>query len=232
MTLDGDSISTLADFNNLKSQIAKATPTGVQMDAYRPSNSPASCPSVGGQWHAQASPLPPTPNQQLCNCMYESLSCVPAENTPADDYQDMFDYVCENDKNACAGIQADGESGEYGAYSMCDSKEQLGFVLDQYYKNQRRSSDACDFKGQAKLQQARNAGGNCQSLIAEAGKGGTGTVTSAPSGTGASSGNGGGATSSTGAAAAIMIPTAEFGLMPMAFVVTLAALSSMGMLLL
>ncbi|KAK3700202.1 hypothetical protein LTR37_016081 [Vermiconidia calcicola] len=232
VTLDGDSISTLADFNNLKSQIAKATPTGVQMDAYRPSNSPASCPSVGGQWHAQASPLPPTPNQQLCNCMYESLSCVPAENTPADDYQDMFDYVCENDKNACAGIQADGESGEYGAYSMCDSKEQLGFVLDQYYKNQRRSSDACDFKGQAKLQQARNAGGNCQSLIAEAGKGGTGTVTSAPSGTGASSGNGGGATSSTGAAAAIMIPTAEFGLMPMAFVVTLAALSGMGMLLL
>jgi 1,3-beta-glucanosyltransferase GAS1 len=161
--------------------------------------------------------------------MTSSLHCVVNPNTDEDQYGDLFGYVCGKFPKLCAGISANGQKGTYGAYGMCDSSEQLSFVFNQYYLSQGSDSSACDFKGAAKVQTPRSGGNNCQALIAEAGKGGTGTVTSSPSGTGAS---GGGSSSSSGAAALASVPSMESGLLPMAFIITLAALSGMGMMLL
>ena len=222
--MSGDSVKTLADFNNLKTQLGKVHPTGTQMDTYTPTNSPASCPSVGGaDWDAVATPLPPTPNAQLCQCMTDTLGCVVNPSTNPTDYGDLFGYVCGHEPKACAGIAHNGSTGAYGAYGMCDSAEQLSFVFNQYYKSQGSSSDACSFKGAAKLQKASSASGACQSLINQAGTAGSGTVTSAPSG---------GAASSSGAAGINSVPSAESGLLPMMFVMGVALLSGMGMIVL
>ncbi|EKG19813.1 Glycolipid anchored surface protein GAS1 [Macrophomina phaseolina MS6] len=67
VTIDGDTVSTLVDFNNYKSQIAKATPTGVNSADYEPTNTrQRDCPAVNTAWMATASPLPPRPNTELC----------------------------------------------------------------------------------------------------------------------------------------------------------------------
>lgn len=193
------------------------------MDSYSPSNSPAACPKEGSDWDAMATPLPPTPNAQLCKCMTDTLGCVVNPSTSENNYGDLFNYVCGHDNKACDGIAHNGSTGSYGAYGMCSPSEQLSFVFNQYYKDQGSSSDACNFKGAAKLQRASSASGTCQSLINQAGTAGTGTVTSAPTGGGASA-------SSSGSAGIKNIPSAESGLLPMICVVVVAALSGMGMI--
>jgi hypothetical protein len=162
--------------------------------------------------------------------MTSALSCVVNPSTSQKDYSNLFGYVCGKNPSACAGIAANGQKGQYGAYGMCDSSEQLSFVLNQYYLSQNKDSTACDFKGAAKLQTPKNAASSCKSLIAEAGKGGTGTVTSQPSGTGSSGGSGG--ASSSNAAAAVSVPSVESGFLPMMFIATVAAISGMGVLFL
>ena len=193
------------------------------MDSYSPSNSPAACPKEGSAWDAVATPLPPTPNAQLCKCMTDTLSCVVNPSESVNSYGNLFNYVCGHDNSACGGIAHNGSTGSYGAYGMCSPSEQLSFVFNQYYKDQKSSSDACSFKGAAKLQKASSASGTCQSLINQAGTAGTGTVTSAPTG-------GGAASSSSGSAAIKNIPSAESGILPMICVVIAAALSGMGMI--
>ena len=91
----------------------------------------------------------------------------------------------------------------YGAYSMCNTTEQLGFVLDQYYSAQPSSqrASACGFSGSATLKSAAKATGVCSSLMAQAGTAGQGTVTASPttgSGAGATAGSGSGGSKASG----------------------------------
>ncbi|KAK4612074.1 1,3-beta-glucanosyltransferase [Fulvia fulva] len=235
VTVDGDSVSTLADFNNLKTQLAKATPTGVNSASYSPTNSAASCPTeASGGWNAKASPLPPSPNKELCECMYNSLGCIVTSQTDVEDYSDLFGTVCGYGDEICAGINANGSTGTYGSYSMCNSTEQLAFAFNQYYVSQNRASDACDFKGAAATKSATSASGSCATLMSQAGTAGTGTVMASPTAKGGSgSGGSGGSSSSSGAAGPMAsVPSVESTLIPVAFFATLAALSGMGMILL
>lgn len=195
------------------------------MNSYSPSNQPAACPQTS-DWDAVASPLPPTPNQELCSCMTKELSCVVNPSTSSKNYGDLFGYVCGHEPRACAGIAANASTGDYGAYSMCSPSEQLSFAFDQYYKSQGKADSACSFKGAAQLQSATSGGSSCKNLIAQAGNGGTGTVTSAPTGAG-----GAGSSSSSAAAGKNTVPRPESGLLPMAAIVILAGLSGMGIIL-
>lgn len=136
------------------------------MAAYTPSNSAAACPAVGKSWQA-APELPPTPDSDLCDCMFKSLSCVPSSSLDSSDYGDIFGTVCGLDDSLCAGIETNATTGVYGAYSMCPSKQQLGYILDQYYKAQNSASTACDFDGSATTQDASNDS-SCKSKIASA----------------------------------------------------------------
>jgi len=235
VSVDGNSVSTLADFNNLQTQLASVSPTGVNSASYSPTNSPAACPTEGSDWSAKASPLPPSPNKQLCSCMYNSLSCRVSSSVSEDDYGDLFGTVCGYGDSVCAGIAANGTTGTYGAYGMCNATEQLAFAFNQYYKSQNSNSQACDFNGAANVVSATTAGGSCASLMSQAGSAGTGVVTSSPTANAAAQ-NGsasGHSSSSKGAASAnAVFPAGSGSFLPIASLTVLAVLSGMGMVLL
>ena len=196
--VSGNSVSTLDDFNNLASQIASVTPSGVQAGSYNPTNTaPANCPSVvatgTSRWQA-SNTLPPTPNKQLCQCMYNALSCVP-NRVSDDEAGSLFGTVCGLGQSAgvCAGITNNATTGKYGAYGMCNATEQLGWALNAYYLAQPSANraSACNFGGSATLKSGASPTGQCSSLIAQAGPQGTGSVSAQPSGSG-SKGSGSG----------------------------------------
>lgn len=160
--------------------------------------------------------------------MYSSLSCVVSGDVDTADYGDLFGSVCGMSDEACAGIGANYTTGEYGAYSMCNSTEKLAFVLDRYYQLQDQSESACAFSGSATLQSAVEPTGQCQSLMSQAGTAGTATVTSSPTGAAAASGS-----SAAGAASGVQAPGFAFGALTGAAVyVVTAFLAGAGMVLL
>jgi len=199
------------------------TPTGVQLASYSPSNTAQSCPAISsGAWEAVASPLPPTPNRELCSCMYNSLSCTVKSTVAQTAYGQLFSTVCGlGGGSACAGIDTNPSTGVYGAYSMCNATEQLSFAFDQYYKGQKSSASACNFGGAASLQQANSVPASCSAAISQAGAAGTGTVD--PS-------SAGGSGSSKNLAGAVEVPAAV-RLMVTGYVVLAAAVGASMILL-
>jgi hypothetical protein len=105
VSIVNNKVSTLGDYSNLSKAMATVSPTGVQSGSYSPSNTIASCPATGTAWAAVASPLPPSPNKELCQCMFNSLSCSVKSSVDVENYGSMFGYVCGANPGACAGIQ-------------------------------------------------------------------------------------------------------------------------------
>ena len=149
--VEGGKASKMKDFEPLKQQFADVNPQGVSMSDYSPSGKGRECPTVNSTW-ASSAKLPPTPNQDACDCMVKAASCVPVENLDVSGYKPMFDYICDNDGDACSGISGNVSEGTYGTYSMCSDKAKLTYLLDAYYKSQKQASTACDFDGNATTQ--------------------------------------------------------------------------------
>lgn len=231
VSVDGDKVSKMDDFKYLSSQMAKVDATGTNSADYKPTNSARPCPSVNKDWEASKE-LPPTPNSELCSCMEESLSCVAKDSVKDKEVGKLFGVVCGSE-GVCDGIASNSTTGTYGAYSVCKPKQQLSFVMDQYYKKQNKKSTACDFDGAAHVQDASKPKGTCSALIEQAGSAGTGTVTSIPTAPAASDSSSDSSSSSKGAAAALVAPTAvnvgtwQFG----AYLAT-AVLAGAGMIML
>lgn len=171
VSLDGSSISTLDGFNTLSSQIASATPSGVNSASYTPSNSPRACPTVSADyWEAESSPLPPRPDADLCTCMVSALACTLSDDVSDEDIGTLFGTVCglNPSANTCAGVISNATSGVYGAFSVCQPRQQLAYALNFYYQQQSRSASACGFSGSATLKSATSPTGTCSSLLSAA----------------------------------------------------------------
>lgn len=183
--VDSTSVSKLADYTYYSSQINAVSATGTNKASYTPTNTALqSCPSVSsGTWLATASPLPPTPNTDLCSCMDAANACVVDSSVKAADYADLFSVVCG--MTECTGVSANGTTGSYGAYGMCQPKQQLNWALNKYYSEQGVAS-ACDFSGSASTTSTTEPTGTCSSMMSQAGTAGTGTVTATGSGSAAS----------------------------------------------
>ncbi|KAF2129416.1 carbohydrate-binding module family 43 protein [Dothidotthia symphoricarpi CBS 119687] len=193
------SVSPYPDFTSLRSQLATVSPSSTARSAYTPANSAPACPSTGTSWAAVASPLPPSPNAQLCACMAASLQCN-IKSTNAEAYADVFDYICAADSSYCDGFAHNATTGDYGGYSGCDPKDQLAWAANQYYIGNSKSASACDFSGLATRQTAATAN-SCTSLLSAVGTAGTGTAAS-PTVRGTSAGATGTATKTSSKAAA------------------------------
>ena len=199
------------------------------MGSYSPSNSPQACPpTTNTTFWAASSNLPPTPNEQVCGCMAKNLTCTAKSSVSTDDFEDLFNAACKGVD--CDGINANGTTGQYGAYSMCSAADKLAFAFNAYVQKNGLgpNNQNCDFSGNAQKQSA-TVSDQCSALLSQAGSAGTGVVTSMPSGTNAI---GGAASSSTGAAALITIPDFDFGLLKMGTYVTVAVMAGAGMILL
>jgi len=167
-SVSGNSVSTLADFGAWQSEIAAVTPSSVNAASYTPTNTLGqACPTVDADWQA-ATVLPPTPNQAVCSCMMSSLSCV-ATTTNDTEIGILFSEVCGyNNGRPCTGIARNTTTGVYGAYSMCNSTEQLSYAFNAYYGEQGSASTACNFGGNAAVVKAAGAASSCSSIIAAA----------------------------------------------------------------
>lgn len=229
VSVDGDKVSTKSDFETYSSQIAKATPSGVNSQDFQPTASPRSCPKVDNDFLANSDSLPPSPNSDLCSCMEESLSCALKDSTKPDQYGELFGTVCGY--GACDGIAHNATTGDYGAYSMCSAKQQLSFAMNQYYESNGKSGQSCDFKGAATTKKASQPSGTCKHLMSEAGSAGTGTVTSRPSSAGGSKD---GKSSSSGNAAGMVIApgTVNVGIVQLGAYVVTAMTAGAAMILL
>jgi hypothetical protein len=176
--------------------------------------------------------------------MDKALNCVPSSQINTHNIGVIFGLVCGLSQSACAGIAANASTGDYGAYGMCNPMQQLGWALNSYYEEQLAAGNgasACDFSGSATTQAAVSPTGQCASLISQAGSGGTGTVTSAPTATGGSSGGSGGSSSgsgssSTGSSAGIpgqsTLASLNFGYVQLGLYTVCAFIAGAGMIIL
>ncbi|KAK6349985.1 1,3-beta-glucanosyltransferase gas1 [Orbilia brochopaga] len=170
VTVDGSGkASKLADYGYLQTALAKATPSSVAMNAYKPSNTARACPTQDSVWPASTA-LPPTPDEQLCQCVKTQFECVPAKGVKEEDYAEIFAYICgQLGDGGCDGIITDGNKGIYGSYSMCESEIRLGWALNAYYNAQGKAQDACNFSGQAELAKPTTLNSTCATQVQNAG---------------------------------------------------------------
>jgi len=234
VSIDGSQASQLPDYSAYSTAIAKVSPTILNAASYTPTNTALrSCPAVNSAWAASPT-LPPSPNQQLCDCMVSDLTCV-AKGTPSDDVAgSLFDYICGGGTD-CSGISGNGTSGKYGAYSMCDLKSRLSWAMNSY-AGSHTGGNPCDFGGNATTVSAK-AASSCSALVSQAGGvKGQGTSTAVPANnngnSGSSSGSSGSsASSSKSAAGAVTVPSIDMGLVKLGAYVVCAVAAGAGVVL-
>jgi hypothetical protein len=142
-----------------------------------------------------ATNLPPSPDSRVCKCMMDSLDCAanhlykpPAESTSPEiftpaitfaDEKELVDSVCSKNASLCLGARADTISGNYGAFSACNSTERGSWILNSLYKSSSNDASICSFAGGVLRANAstRPTSNPCRIIMKQAGPLGTGSIT-------------------------------------------------------
>ncbi|KAL1915935.1 uncharacterized protein VTP21DRAFT_6323 [Calcarisporiella thermophila] len=135
--IDGHSIRLLPDYTALKQQLASvpAIPTSLISNINGSSES-VQCPIQDKNWQASFQ-LPPTPSDENCKCMTETLGCIYDLDRDVGSTLDMVCGITE-----CEDISVNG-TGRYGKWSYCSDKQRISFELDKLSK----LSGECGFGG-------------------------------------------------------------------------------------
>ncbi|KAI9490649.1 Glucanosyltransferase-domain-containing protein [Zychaea mexicana] len=147
----------MQDYTNLQKALAKASPKGVNMDAYNDQRQAPQCPEHTQNWKA-ATTLPPTPSSGACSCMRDTLSCTASDqvsntvtsgggHSNSSVLGDQIDVLCG--MVTCDDISGDGEKGHYGAFSFCSGTEKLSWLYNLYME--KNKGGRCEFNGNAEV---------------------------------------------------------------------------------
>lgn len=176
VTIQSDgAVSTMADYGYYSKEINSISPSSAKSSEMTQASATLSCPSEYSNWKGSTN-LPPTPDDALCSCMVNSLSCVAASDVSSEDYSKLFGAICG--QIDCSGITANGTTGKYGAYSFCSPQQQLSFVLNLYYLQNGKNSQACNFSGSATLTGSSTTASQCSSAFEKIGSQGLGSFSS------------------------------------------------------
>lgn len=127
ISADGSTVTTSDDFNRLKTQYGGITPPNSPSSSGLTTSYP-SCPAQNSTFLASTT-LPPTPNDNSCNCLESTLACqfTPKTNNAtqvSNIVGPLLDSACMflgQAGGSCDAISADGAAGKYGAVSPCDA---------------------------------------------------------------------------------------------------------------
>ncbi|CAO3609909.1 unnamed protein product [Cunninghamella echinulata] len=155
-------VKLLPDYTYLQKELAKVSKlmknsnnsSLIKMDDFNEQRSAPSCPQASQNWKANEK-LPPTPNQDICSCMAQSISCAAAKDRYSQDNGEnnnataiigaQLDTMCS--LTSCQDISGDAEKGEYGSFSYCSPVDKLSWLYHSYYTTNKGST--CDFEGNA-----------------------------------------------------------------------------------
>lgn len=124
ISTDGKTVTTSPDFDRLKTQYGQVTPPNTPAKSSAPAAAYPSCPTANNTFVASTT-LPPTPNENACNCLQSTLSCrfTPATNNYTTIVGVLLDTACSlvgAKGGSCVDIGGDGQTGVYGRLSGCD----------------------------------------------------------------------------------------------------------------
>lgn len=135
---DDGTVTPTTDFNNLQaqySQITQFVQTPSQADAGQTQY--PQCVAPDGVNFLGSVNLPPTPNQDACNCAVEkAFPCVytPRTTNISAVLGPLFSFACsqlgQQGSDACSQLSANGTTGTYGQMSACDPRAFYLFALD------------------------------------------------------------------------------------------------------
>ncbi|KAG5352716.1 1,3-beta-glucanosyltransferase gel4 [Termitomyces sp. T112] len=157
---DGSSVTTSDDFERLKTHYNQASGPNTPPEGSSTSNFP-SCPTANSSFLASTT-LPPTPNESACNCLLSTLSCRfhPATSNYSAIVGELLDTACSfvgQKGGTCDDIAGNGQTGVYGRLSGCDPTIKLSFVMSDFYQLSDRNPQACNFAGNATINQSAPA---------------------------------------------------------------------------
>ncbi|KAJ1918577.1 1 3-beta-glucanosyltransferase gel4 [Mycoemilia scoparia] len=146
----GDSVTRYIDFDDFRREIRNASPKGVNFEHYNPAKSVQRCPAVSEEWQTSSKALPPTPNEQACQCMFNSLECALSSDYSDSEGKilgDFLGYVCGENPDACAEVSGFTKTGQYGIYSGCSAQQRSSYIINANYLAQNRNRNACKIDG-------------------------------------------------------------------------------------
>jgi len=150
---DGSTVTTSSDFNALATQYSQVSAPNTPSQSSAGSTNYPTCPAQNSTWLASTT-LPPTPNDQSCQCLESTLSCLftPETNNYTAIVGELLDTSCSLLGGAggnCNDIASSGANGTYGRVSFCDPPTKLSFVFSEYYQATSRNPQSCNFAGNA-----------------------------------------------------------------------------------
>ena len=124
VTISGSTVTPNADFGRLQAQYGNVTFPTVPAKSSAGTTQFPSCPPNNSTWLASTT-LPPTPNDNECQCLESTLSCqfTPKTSNTSAIIGSLIDFTCSSLPSVngnCNDISANGTTGTYGRVAFCD----------------------------------------------------------------------------------------------------------------
>ncbi|KAF9045226.1 glycoside hydrolase family 72 protein [Panaeolus papilionaceus] len=151
ISADNTTVTPNNDFNTLKTQFGMVSFINSPTQSSAGASSFPSCPASSTDF-AAPNALPPTPDNNACDCLETNLSCqfTPQTSNFSAIVGELLDTGCSLLGGAggnCNDISADGQAGTYGRVSECDPTIKLSYVMSQFFEANKRDPQACSFAG-------------------------------------------------------------------------------------